>query len=292
MRKIIVLLCLFFVALGAHAYDLDTTATYIYSSDHNQARIGTAVPIGLTAQVGLEGKYVEDKQGGLKNPVYSVYLPTKLDFELFRLHITPFYYFKNDPHQADFEKMSAYGLNTQVLLSLVQDDAHELYSQGFIGVSYARQKANIHEDAKWNSENYDQFAFTLGLRQNFYHAFLFQVSGTVFQYPDGISRVDGFQGILDTKDLAFSESFDVNRSLAKYALSARFARLWIERKSSLYFAYHYMESHTADPEHSMVIGNSFYMTRNSQLDVAYNHLQDSHGHNKRDLLYANVTISF
>lgn len=288
---------MFIFALAAQADTVDTTASYIYSSDYNQARLGAAIPLGINASVGLEGKYVEDKfsieQGAFKDPVYSVYLPVQMDFELFRVNLTPFYYFKNDfekqPHLKD---AYAYGINSQFIMDLVKDDVDQLYSQAYVGVSYARQKANTFDGTQWEHDDYDQMAFSLGLRQNFYDAFAFQVAGAVFQYPDGVSHIEAFRGILDMKDLAFTESFDVTRSLTKYALSARITRMWADNHSSLYAAYHYAESYTADPEHSMIVGNTFLVAKRAQVDVAFNHLQDTHGDNKRDLFYVNLNISF
>lgn len=297
MRKILLLSCLFILALTAHASTVDTTVSYIYSSDYNQVRAGAAVPLGINAVVGLEGKFVEDKfsaeEGAFKDPVYSVYLPVQLDFELFRLNLTPFYYFKNDfDKKTQLKDAYAYGVHSQVILDLVKNEVEELYSQAFIDLSYARQKANSYNGTQWKHENYDQLALSLGLRQNFYDAFLFQVAAAAFQYPDGVSRMEDFRGILDMKDLAFTESFDVNRSLPKYALSARIARMWAEQHSSLYAAYHYAESHTANPEHSIVVGNTFLVAKKAFVDLAFNHLQDVHGDNKRDLFYLNLNISF
>ena len=298
MRKYILYVTLLLTALGAQAYTVDTTASYIYSSDYNQARIGAAVPLGLNTQIGLEGKYVEDKmpfeQGGLKDPVYSVYMPVQLNFDLFRLNLTPFYYFKNKfKDMAPLKEAYAYGISSQIVLDLVQNEVDESYSQAYIGVSYARQKANLlDEENQWNHKNYDQMAFSFGLKQNFFGAFLFQVAGAVFQYPDGVSHIQAFGGILDSKDLAFTESFDVNRALNKYALSARITRMWQEKRSSLYVGYHYAEAYTADPEHSVVVGNTFYLAKQAQLDIAYNHLQNTDSTNKRDLAYINLNIAF
>lgn len=296
MRKIILSISLLLGALSIQASAVDATASYIYSSDHNQARVGAAVPIGLNVRVGVEGKYVEDKlslqEGGLKDPVYSVYLPIQLDLDMAKLDITPFYYFKNKSHQALFQDASAYGVAAQLRMDLLKDEVEELYSQAFVGVSYARQQGSVQEASAWHNEDYDQLAFTLGLRQNFYGAFVFQASGTAFAYPDGISRVENFRGVLDQKDLGFTQSFDVNRALGKYTLAARITRVWEEKRSSLYVGYHYAEAYTADPEHSALLGNTFYIARQAYVDIAYNHLQNTDGKNKRDLFYICLNIAF
>ena len=298
MRKHFISLVVLLAALGAQASTVDVMTSYIYSSDYNQARVGASVPLGGSFRFGAEGKYVEDKiateKGGLKNPVYSVYLPLQLELENIRLALTPFYYFENKSEQDPFQDASAYGLSAQLVTNLVKDDVGELYTQAFVEAAYARQKGTVLKDEtdQWNNQYYDQTAFTLGLRQNFYNAFLFQVSGTAFQYPDGISNVKNFRGILDQKDLAFVQSYDVSRALGKYVVAARLTRMWQHNHSSVYAGYHYAEFYTADPQHSFLIGNTFYLWNRVFVDMAYNHLQTSHNTNKRDLFFVNLNISF
>ena len=135
-------------------------------------------------------------------------------------------------------------------------------------------------------------AYTLGLRQNFFSSFTFHVAATAYQYPDGIDGVEAFRGIMDQNDLAFTQSYDVSRALGKYALSARITRIWPQQHSTLYLGYHYAEFYTADPQHSFLVGNSFRVAAAAQLDVAYNHLQNTDGNDKRDILYAKLNIAF
>ena len=118
------------------------------------------------------------------------------------------------------------------------------------------------------------------------------MAATAYQYPDGISHVTDFRGILDQKDLGFAQSFDVSRTLGKYVLSARVSRLWAENHSSLYVGYHYAEFYTNDPQHSVLLGNSFRITSNIYMDAAYNHLQNTKNENKRDLVFVNINVAF
>lgn len=300
MRKIIPLFCLLLVPFSAHSYSMDSTASYVYSSDSNQARAGLSLPLGLNVAVGLEGKYVEDKtdvqDGGLKNPVYSLYVPLMLNLDTASIVLTPFYYFKNKSGTPLFRDAYAYGLTARLNLNLLKDDVEERYTQAYLEAAYARQRGAVLLDQTnaWKNQYYDQTAFTVGLRQNFYNAFTFQISGTAYQYPDGISQVKSFRGIVDQKDLGFTQSYDVNRTLGKYILAARVARLWAENHSSLYMAYHYGEFYTADPQHSILVGNTFRVANSVYIDMAYNHLQttNSQHKNKRDLFFISLNYSF
>ncbi len=297
MKKIIALCVLFSAALAAQAASVNTLATYIYSADHNQARLGAAVPLGLNASIGLEGRWVEDKfaveEGAFKDPVYSVYLPIQLDMDLVKLNLTPFYYFENKSDNPLFQDASAYGINAQFVMNLREDEVDQLYTRAYIGVSYANQKGTLFKDGKAPSaEDYVQLAYTLGLQQNFFGSFTFHVAGTAYQYPNGIDGVEGFRGVMDQNDLAFTQSYDVNRALGKYTLSARITRIWPENHSTLYLGYHYAEFYTADPQHSFLLGNSFFVTNNASINAAYNHLQNTDGNDKRDILFVNLNIAF
>ena len=296
MRKFLLGFVLCLGAFPAFADTVDIMTSYIYSSDFDQVRLGTSLPLSYNAAIGLEGKYVADKistaNGGLKDPVYSIYVPMRLELETARFDLVPFYYFENKPHQPAFKEAQAYGVSFQLTMDLVKDEVEDLHTQAYLITAYARQKASVLADDAWNNQYYDQAAFTLGFRQSFYSAFSFNVAGTAYQYPDGISHVQGFRGILDQKDLGFTQSFDVNRALGKYALSARLTRFWVDKHSSLYVGYHYQEFYTANPEHSVLIGNSFYITRNVYADMAYNHVRNTDNTNKRDLFFVNLNFAF
>ncbi|MBR3603668.1 MAG: hypothetical protein IKL48_03145 [Elusimicrobiaceae bacterium] len=293
MRKTILLFILFLGALGAHAYNVDATAAYVYSSDHNQAVLGASVPLGVNTVIGVRGKYVEDKQESvLKENTYSVSLPVQLDLDLVKLNLTPFYYFKNEFSFAAEKDPYAYGINAQLVMNLQQNEIDELYTQGYIGVSYARQNGILVENAVPDETDYTQMAYTLGIRQNFFSAFTFHVAATAFHYPNGISDVTAFYGVLDQNDLAYAQSYDVNRELGKYTLSARMTRIWAEEQSTLYLGYHFAEFHTATSQHSFLLGNSFRVGQRAKVDAAYNHLRNSDNKDKRDIFFINLNVAF
>lgn len=298
MKKTILFLTAFLLlnSAAALARPVETNVSYVYSSRFDQVRVGAIAPLGTNFQIGLESKYVNDKigtdEGGFKNPVQSVYLPLKLDISFMQFALTPFYYFKNDSTQGLLQSYAAYGLQGQILFDLVADEINETQTQAFLGAGYVRQKGNVLSNDIWKNEHFNQTAFSLGIRQNFYNTFLFQVAGEVYTYPDGISRVQAFQGMVDQKDLGFTQAYDVNRNLGKYTLSTRISRLWAEKHASLYAAYHYAELYTQRPEHSIIVGNSFALLANIQMDVAYNHLRNSSNRDKRDVFFVNLSISF
>ncbi len=292
MKKIIVflLLCIF-PASAIHARTLDVSAAYVGASHFNQVKAGAMAALTLNTLAGVEAKWIDEKS--FKNPIYSVNLPILLNFELLKLNLTPFYYFKNKSENIAFQDASAYGVNAKLIMTLEDDSVNDLYTHAFIGVSYARQKGTVlYDDDTAHNQDFSQMVYTLGLHRNFFQAFGFEAAASVFQYPDGISDVAGLRGILDQQDLAFTQTFDVVHDLAKYTLSARVTRMWTDNSSTLYLGYRFGEYYTADPEHSFILGNTFAATRTLGADIAYNHLRTVHNENKRDILYARLTVSF
>lgn len=284
------------------AKTVDSQLYYIHSSDFNAARAAAALAIGTNLKAGIEAKYIMlDKnmaeKAGIDKNVYAVSMPWQIDLDLVKINLTPFYYFKNSStdyaQEQGWKDPSAYGLNTQLVMELQADEVEDLYTQAYIGVSYANQKGTLFKNGGVSDkEDFSQMAYTLGLRQSFFQAFTFHTAGTVYQYPNGITGVDRFRGIMDQQDLAFTQTFDYTRDLGKYALSARITRVWAETGSTLYGAYRYGEFYTSKPEHSFIVGNSFHVAKEAKLDVAYNHVQTTAGTNKRDLLYINLGIGF
>lgn len=292
MKKLILFFMLCAVSSAAlQARTVDVSAAYIGSSRFDQVRAGAAAALSLNLLAGVEAKYIKEKD--FKDPIYSVNVPFRMDFDLLKINITPFYYFKNKSDNPAYQDASAYGLATQFIMTLEDDEVNDLYTHAYIGVAYARQKGTaFYDDGSGSDENYSQMAYTLGLHKNFFRAFGFEAAASVFQYPDGITGLKSFRGVMDQQELAFTQTFDVVHDLAKYTLGARITRMWTDNHSTLYLGYRYGEYYTADPEHSFMVGNSFTVARAVSADIAYNHVRTIHNDNKRDILYARLAVSF
>lgn len=300
-KSFLLFVAVVFSAAALQARTVDLNTTYVGSSDFIQAKASATAALAVNAFVGLEARYVDDKldnrpyYGGFKDPIYSVRLPIRLDLELVTVRVTPFYYFTNDSDNKDFQDASAYGVNALFSMNMQHDEVDDLYTQAYIGVSYGRQKGTLFKDSLENgydNQYYSEMAYTLGLRKNFYQAFVFDVAGSVFQYPDGITGVNAFRGVMDQQDLAFTQSFDIIRDLPKYTVGTRLTRVWMEEMATLYAGYRYGEFYTAKPEHSILVGNTFVIAKAIKVDLAYNHLMTVHSKNKRDILYVSVGMSF
>lgn len=295
MKKLFFILLSVFSLSAAQARTVDVTAAYTGASHFEQVEAGATVALSLNALAGVEAKYVKDRHvtpEGFKNPIYSVYLPIHLDFDLLKINLTPFYYFNNKSENNPYQDASAFGLKTLFVMNLQDDTVNDLYTNAFIGASFARQKGTVFYAEDASDQYYSQAAYTLGFYKDFFRTFGFEASASAFHYPDGVSNVTAFRGVLNEQDLADAQTLDVTRDLRKYTLNARLTRMWPDKGSTIYLGYAFGEYHTVDPQHSFMIGNSFFLAQQLSVDMAYNHVRTIHNENKRDIFYVRLGVSF
>ncbi|MBR2082376.1 MAG: hypothetical protein IJ876_05145 [Elusimicrobiaceae bacterium] len=289
MKKILFLAILLGIApLSLFAGEMTGIAEYTGSSDFNRVKAGAQWQFGLNWSVGAEGKFADEQI--FKDPIYAVKLPIAFRTDAVSFNMAPFYYFKN---KSDKNEYNAFGISGKLVMTLEDDAINELYSHAYIGAAFARQQGlRTMDSGSVSDQYYSQAAYTLGLHKNFYRAFSFEAIGTAFQYPDGITGVTAFRGILDQQDLVALQSYDIVHELPKYTAAARMTRLWADRRATLYLSYRFGEFYTADPEHAFVLGNTFTLTEWAVCDLAYNHLRTVHNENKRDIFHAQLRVVF
>lgn len=289
MKKILLFVVLLGLAQGfVCAGEITGIAEYSGSNKFNQVKARALWQFGLNWSAGVEGKFADEK--AFKDPIYALKMPLAFESDLFSINLKPFYYFEN---KSDSKKYNAFGISGRLVMMLEDDSLNELYSHAFIGAAFARQQGTVAWDnGRVNDQYYSQTAYTMGLHKNFYRAFSFEAIATAFQYPDGITGVQSFRGILDQQDLVSLQSYDIVHDLPKYTLGGRLTRLWADRHATLYLSYRFGELYTADPEHSVVLGNTFTMTQWALCDLAYNHIRTVHNDNKRDIFYAQLRFVF
>lgn len=291
MKKFILGFVVMLSGLNGFSSTWEMSAAYRGSSKFYQVAAAIEKNLSLSFSAGLEARFTDEKE--VKDPIYSVYVPLQLESEMLKAYVTPFYYFKNKSYESGLQDASAWGVTGRLLMTLQEDSVEELYTHAYIGVSFARQTGTLFLDNGTSSnQSYNQLAYTLGVHKNFFRSFSFEVTGNIYHYPDGITGVEGFRGIMDQQDLAPSQTFDLSHELGKYNVGARLTRIWMERQASLYLGYRFAEFYSVEPEHSVVVGNTFSLTQTARADVGYNHVQSVHNNHKRDILYARLAWFF
>ncbi len=289
MKKLFFLLVVLgFSSLSVSAGEITGTADYTGASAFQQVKVGGLWQFALNWAAGLETKMADEK--AFKNNVYEVKIPFQFSSDALSFSLTPFYYLKNTSDAKDY---NAFGISGQFILTLEDNAVDEMYSHVFMGAAFARQEGFLlAEGGDVHHQYYSQAAYTLGLHKNFFRAFSFEAIGAVFQYPDGVSHVDGWRGILDQQDLVSLQTYEIVHELPKYAFGGRMTRMWADRRATLYLGYRFGEFHTADPEHSFIVGNSFALTSWASCDLGYNHLRTVHNSHKRDIFHAQLKFVF
>lgn len=291
MKKLIFTFALLGAFVSLQARTVDVSAAYTGSKNFDQVQAKATMALTLNTLAGLEAKMANER--AFKDPVYSLAVPVSLNFELIRLIVRPFYYLKNKSDDAAFQDAGAFGVETQMHLTLKEDEINDVYTHAFITAAFARQKGTVFfESEPTENRYYSEMAYSLGISQTFFNAFGADVAGTVFQYPDGVSGVVGLRSIMDQQELARTQTLDIVHQLPKYMLSTRFSRMWTDNGSSFYVGYRYGEFHNAESEHSVLVGNSFSVAQRVTVDLAYNHVRDVHNKNKRDIFYIQLETSF
>ncbi len=290
MKKLLLLIAVttsFYTSVSAG--QLTNSISYAGSSKFNQVQAQADWHFALNWSAGLAAKYADEKQ--FKDPVVALKLPLAFNSDLLTVNLTPFYYFEN---KSDPQTYKAFGVSGKFVLTLQDDAVNELYSHVYLGAAFARQQGTLLLDnGAQHGQYYSQSAYSIGLHQNFYRAFSFEAIGTAFQYPDGITGVTAWRGILDQQDLVSLQSYDIVHELRKYTVGGRLTRLWAqENQATVYLSYRFGEFYTADPEHSIALGNSWTLTNSVLCNLGYNHLRTVHNKNKRDIFYAQLKFVF
>jgi len=292
MKKLILTVILGCTVSFAHAHTIDLQTGYVGSSKFDKAHVRANAALTLNVQAGLEVAYANEHHN-FKNPVYSLATPLLLDFDLLKLRVRPFYYFKNKSGIPGIQSSSAFGVQSALITTLNEDTANDIYTYATLGAAFARQEGTVfYKQDPADNRYYNQVAYSLELEQSMYRAFNFRLTGNVFQYPDGISKVAGLYSVMDQQSLADTQTLDLVHQLAKYTVGLRAARMWADNGSALFVSYRYGEYYTAESEHSVMVGNVFPVSKQVSADIAYNHVRDVHNHNRRDIVQARLEVAF
>lgn len=299
MKYFITLVAFVFCAFGTVSAEImDGSVSYVHSPTLDRAEASAIFAVDLNTFAGIdfaasnERQHTFSSERDFKDPIYSVGLPINFDFDLLQINLRPFYYFKNKSYSDTFQDATAFGAKAKFVMVLQEDELEDVYTKAFIDIAFSRQKGTLFLEDAYSNQYYNQMAYSLGVSQELFHSFGFEIVGNAFQYPSGITGVTGFRGIMNQQDLAYTQTLNVVHDLAKYAVHAKFSRMWNESKSSLYVAYRFAEYFTTEPEHSVIIGNAFHVDFNVFANVAYNHVRNVHNENKTDIFSVSLMFAF
>ncbi|WP_424245164.1 hypothetical protein Dip510_000238 [Elusimicrobium posterum] len=280
MKKTSLLLITLFLA--AHASAATVNNNFFINSRFIKDTFTVHAPVTNHFSAGAEVSYTDHDY--FDDKIYTFALPVSHTSTYMQTVLKPFY-----THKAD--DLYAFGIKAHMLMNMSIDEGETVFMQAYISAAFANQKADLaYKDGTDTRENFKQLVYTLGVRRNFYNAFYFNMSGNIFQYPDGISHIGAVRSVLDQQELANMQTYDVIFNLPKYSLGASFSRKF-ESSAVIYLSYNFTEYYTARGDHSIIIGNEFPIYKNISGDLAYNHII-SVNNKKRDIYKAGFTVRF
>ncbi|ACC97739.1 hypothetical protein Emin_0175 [Elusimicrobium minutum Pei191] len=281
MRKFILLILCVLAAAQLQAAKISNS--FYFNSDFIKNDLSFAAPVTDRLSIGVDGSYLNHDIHN--DDIYTFYIPASLSTDLMRIVFRPFFTPKTN-------ELYSYGAMGHLLLTLNNNDNANLYTQALLSISYANQKADIEKNNVIERDNYGQVAYSLGLRQNFYNAFLFGVTANLFQYVNGISNVTAIRSVMDQNSLVDLKTFDIIYDLPKYSIGAMFNRMFLDRNANVYVNYNFIEYYTADSDHSITVGNDFPIAKGWKADIAYNHIRATNHGSKRDIFRVGLSVLF
>ncbi|WP_428897556.1 hypothetical protein Dip518_001347 [Parelusimicrobium proximum] len=254
---------------------------FSFNSRFVRNETAVAASVGKYLTIGAEGSFVNHDH--FDDNIYTAVLPVFFKSGFVRGGIRPFYV-------PDADGLSAMGGSVNFVMDIKQDEINEIFTQAGFSIAYADQKAFVERAASAEKEHYKQVVYSLTLRQNYYNAFVFSLSGSLFQYPSGISNVNGIAAVLDQNYLGDLGTYDTVYSLPKYSVGASLVRMF-ENKTNIYLTYRFTEMYLENSVHSVTLGNEFPVFRKLWGDMGYNHTIDTSGKN-RDLFKIALKLTF
>ncbi|MBT3393354.1 MAG: hypothetical protein HN833_00245 [Elusimicrobiaceae bacterium] len=269
MRKLL-LTILFLGAVFSNAYAVYYKADYTASSSTNQARAGIYTGNPDILIFGAEyGYYYIQSENTAPKKAHSGYLPFFFNTSYGVLKVIPFYY-----HEPKIKK-DGFGA-TLGFESFIKENS-DGYVKGFLDVSGTTSKditVNL-KDGSSENKDFNQLAYTLGVKTNYYDSFYVDVDINIFQYLSGVSKVSTHNLFIDQKDLAPLKTVAPIVNLPEYSAGLQFAKMFEDNKNKLILSYGLLKFHDAKTTHSFIIGNSLKIQRDVYFDIYYNYLTKS-----------------
>lgn len=265
MRKILLSLILTFIGISAFA--LEVAESFTYNNSFWQNSISATQQLNYFISLGANFDLTEHDD--VDNHIYTFSLPFAVRTEGFGLIFTPFI----TPNNAN--GASAKGAKLSCTFGVKYDEVENTSSHAFLSVGFADQNAYVSRKGELpKKENYYQLAYEGGIVLDYFNAYLFEISGNIFEYPSGISSVEAFGGILDQQKIASLETLDYIFALPTGSAGLKVGWNSLESRSENILSYRFIEFYEKDMPayHSVKFQSSMLLTSRLNFIFAYNHI--------------------
>ena len=282
MRKIIFTFIFVILSIGAGAFEISETFTYNKNFWKNS--FGFSQDIYYTMNAGFNFDLADSKD--IPHHVYTFSFPLMFRGETVGLFVRPCFV----PDTSN--NASAYGAKLSWTCGLKYDEIENTSSNAFLSIGFAQQDAYITKTGGLTQrDNFYQLAYEGGIVLDFFKVYMFEISGSMFQYLSGISSVENVAGVLDQQNLADLGSFDYVLALPKGSAGTKIVWNSEASKSKNTLAYKFITFHDKDmpDNHSVVFSSDIMVNNNVVISLAYNHIFMS-GKKDKDIFRGGISF--
>lgn len=281
MKKLILIISLLIININLYAFDV--ADSHIYNSRFWKNSLSVSTRPSYNLLVGAS--FDITKHDNFDHHIYAVRVPIALRLWEADFLLQPFFY-PNSSNDA-----SAYGGKIQFGGMIKMDEVEQITTDMYISAAFASHKADVSRGgAVTQDDTFYQMAYELGVKYNFFKTYGFDISGNVFQYPSGITDVDGVAGVMNQQELADLGTLDYVLDLPKF--SGGLKMLWNSpgNKATSFLSYRYIDFHKQSAIQSAMISTTVMVYSTLYVSLSYNHLF-IHGTDK-DLFGGGIMFKF
>ena len=265
MRKIFLIIS--FMIFGISAKALDITEGFTYSKSFWQNTLSLSQDISYTTNIGFNFDLTEHDD--ISNHIYTFSLPLMVRLKSFGLLFRPFII----PDNAN--EASAKGAKVSWTFGIKYDEVEQTSSHVFLSLGFADQYAYVFKTGlPTQKDNFYQLVYDGGIVLDYFGAYLFEISGNMFQYLSGISSVEGVAGVLDQQNLASLDTLAYVLALPKGSAGLKITWNSQESRSENTLSYRFIDFYEKEMSawHSLKFSSKIAVMDNLFINLVYNHL--------------------
>jgi len=231
------------------------------SAGFKQDTFSIYMPLAYKFISGISGTFYKSNDF---DKIHSAKIPLSYTGETNLIEFEPFIY-------SHLHGMTAYGGKLSLSTTLTAPENPDYFHLSISG-GHAFIKG---EKAAEGLSEFQQTAITLKAEKNFYGQFSFNLSGTGFLKPSENTDNTNLTGsVLDFKDLADFNGYEMLRILPEWIISARIHRNFQpEFDSGAYAGYSKISLRNLKPANSYTAGIEFFLNGDTTLDFGYNYFK-------------------
>ncbi len=215
--------------------------------------------------VGAEFDVTEHKD--FDNHIYALRMPFGFTSDSLSIRAVPFFL----PDNANGSW--AYGGKLMFSSTIKMNEIDGTAAEGYLSAGIVSQKADVLKNGVLTEKDtFVQSAYEAGLVSNFFGVYLFNLSGSVYQYLSGLEGVKSIRGVFNQAELADLGTIDYMLGLPRASGGIKATWRSEENRAETFISYRYIDMHDDDPRHSLLMSTNVLVGAKASLRLSYNHV--------------------